>query len=49
MLKVIAEGFIKVEAIETVLPLYQERVEVTKHKVNQTNNMPIGNSVNKCE
>lgn len=30
MLKVIAEDFIKVEAIETVLPLYQELVEATK-------------------
>lgn len=32
MLKVIAEDFIKVEAIETVLPLYQELVEATKQE-----------------
>lgn len=30
MLKVIAEDFIKPEAIETVLPLYRELVEATK-------------------
>ncbi|MGX8941393.1 putative quinol monooxygenase [Symbiopectobacterium sp. Eva_TO] len=30
MLKVIAEDFIKPEAIETVLPLYRELVETTK-------------------
>ncbi|MBG6249411.1 MULTISPECIES: putative quinol monooxygenase [Symbiopectobacterium] len=30
MLKVIAEDFIKPEAIETVLPLYREFVEATK-------------------
>lgn len=32
MLKVIAEDFIKVEAIERVLPLYQELVEATKQE-----------------
>lgn len=32
MLKVIAEDFIKVEAIEIVLPLYQELVAATKQE-----------------
>lgn len=32
MLKVIAEDFIKAEAIETVMPLYQELVEATKQE-----------------
>ncbi|WP_369310857.1 putative quinol monooxygenase [Providencia rettgeri] len=32
MLKVIAEDFIKKEAIETVIPLYRELVEATKQE-----------------
>lgn len=32
MLKVIAEDFIKPEAVETVLPLYRELVEATKRE-----------------
>lgn len=32
MLKVIAEDFINVEAIEIVLPLYQELIQATKHE-----------------
>lgn len=32
MLKVIAEDFIKTEAIETVMPLYRELVEATKQE-----------------
>lgn len=32
MLKVIAEDFIKPEAVETVLPLYRELVEATRRE-----------------
>lgn len=32
MLKVIAEDFIKTEAIETVMPLYRELIEATKQE-----------------
>ena len=32
MLKVIAEDFIKIEAVEIVLPLYKELVEATKRE-----------------